>query len=139
MKIICTECGSTNIICEVWMNPNTGEIHHFSDESLEYGACKHCNNYCLLIDVDDTKETVQELYKSFKETNQCEPGYFCCDVMKRNGMRGENVHIKIDKESTADKTYGIDSIYNCKDLNELLSLCDFNEHGLIIVNCRYFM
>ena len=42
------------------MNPNTGEIHHFSDESLEYEACWDCNEYCLLTDVDDTKETLQD-------------------------------------------------------------------------------
>lgn len=101
MKIICTKCGSTNIICEVWMNPNTGEIHHFSDESLEYEACWDCNEYCLLTDVDDTKETLQELYKSFKGSNKREPGYLHCDVMKKDGMKGVNVYIKIGKTGIA--------------------------------------
>ena len=139
MKIICTKCGSTNIICEVWMNPNTGEIHHFSDESLEYEACWDCNEYCLLTDVEDTKETLQELYKSFKGSNKREPGYLHCDVMKKDGMKGVNVYIKIGKTGIADKTYGIDSIYTCKDLDELSSLCDFNKHGFSIVNCICFM
>ena len=104
------------------MNPNTGEIHHFSDESLEYEACWDCNEYCLLTDVDDTKETLQELYKSFKGSNKREPGYLHCDVMKKDGMKGVNVYIKIGKTGIADKTYGIDSIYTCKDLDELSSL-----------------
>ena len=34
MKVICTRCGGTNIACEAIVNPNTGKIIDYLDESL---------------------------------------------------------------------------------------------------------
>lgn len=38
MKVICTRCGGTNIACEAIVNPNTGEIIDYLDESFMHAT-----------------------------------------------------------------------------------------------------
>ena len=40
MKVICTRCGGTNIACEAIVNPNTGKIIDYLDESFMHAARK---------------------------------------------------------------------------------------------------
>jgi hypothetical protein len=39
MKVICTRCGGTNIACEAIVNPNTGKIIDYLDESFMHANC----------------------------------------------------------------------------------------------------
>lgn len=39
MGYICTRCGGTNVVCEAIVNPNTGKIIDYLDESFMHAIC----------------------------------------------------------------------------------------------------
>lgn len=53
MKVICTRCGGTNIACEAIVNPNTGKIIDYLDESFMHANCGDCKEEVVITDVDD--------------------------------------------------------------------------------------
>lgn len=76
MKVICTRCGGTNIACEAIVNPNTGKIIDYLDESFMHANCEGCvfnnskNYYCKdthCIDVD-RKDDIDVIYKEVKRS-----------------------------------------------------------------------
>lgn len=76
MKVICTRCGGTNIACEAIVNPNTGKIIDYLDESFMHASCEGCvfnnskNYYCKdthCIDVD-RKDDIDVIYKEVKRS-----------------------------------------------------------------------
>lgn len=44
MGYICTRCGGTNVVCEAIVNPNTGKIIDYLDESFMHAICSNCEN-----------------------------------------------------------------------------------------------
>lgn len=50
MKVICTRCGGTNIACEAIVNPNTGKIIDYLDESFMHANCGDCKEEVVITD-----------------------------------------------------------------------------------------
>lgn len=51
MKVICTRCGGTNIACEAIVNPNTGKIIDYLDESFMHANCGISENDTICINI----------------------------------------------------------------------------------------
>ena len=43
VKIVCTECGSDDILERAWFNPNTGE--NFGWDESDECYCTHCGKF----------------------------------------------------------------------------------------------
>lgn len=44
-KLVCENCGGTNIMCKAWVDPNSDNvIDSCSDEDIEDNWCDDCEN-----------------------------------------------------------------------------------------------
>lgn len=62
MKVICTRCGGTNIACEAIVNPNTGKIIDYLDESFMHANCGDCKEEVVITDVDRVKKDIDSMF-----------------------------------------------------------------------------
>lgn len=65
MKVICTRCGGTNIACEAIVNPNTGKIIDYLDESFMHANCGDCMDEVEEPTDDDWLNAVSNLFDSY--------------------------------------------------------------------------
>lgn len=143
-KIICTACGSTDVQCEAWINPNTGKVDHYSDESFEYGLCLNCGEFVTLTDVHEEQELIDKEYLEYKDRTGKDPNFLLCGVCDRNGNVYKAVLIRIVPEHTPQDTPtnipdNKNVIYSCYNIEELKRLCDFTDAPFIIDDVRYFL
>lgn len=47
MAVICTKCGSTDVLCEALVNPNTEKVVSYHDGAFMYGYCNNCKDESL--------------------------------------------------------------------------------------------
>lgn len=73
MKVICTRCGGTNIACEAIVNPNTGKIIDYLDESFMHANCGDCKEEVVITDVDRVKKDIDSMFFEFVKKNGKEP------------------------------------------------------------------
>nr|DAO46730.1 MAG TPA: antitoxin [Caudoviricetes sp.] len=73
MKAICTRCGGTNIACEAIVNPNTGKIIDYLDESFMHANCGDCKEEVVITDVDRVKKDIDSMFFKFVKKNGKEP------------------------------------------------------------------
>lgn len=73
MKVICTRCGGTNIACEAIVNPNTGKIIDYLDESFMHANCGDCKEEVVITDVDRVKKDIDSMFFKFVKKNGKEP------------------------------------------------------------------
>lgn len=69
MKVICTRCGGTNIACEAIVNPNTGKIIDYLDESFMHANCGDCKEEVVITDVDRVKKDIDSMFFEFVKKN----------------------------------------------------------------------
>lgn len=55
MGYICTRCGGTNVVCEAIVNPNTGKIIDYLDESFMHAICSNCENEVIISNIEGVK------------------------------------------------------------------------------------
>ena len=69
MKVICTRCGGTNIACGAIVNPNTGKIIDYLDESFMHANCGDCKEEVVITveepTDDDWLNAVSNLFDSY--------------------------------------------------------------------------
>lgn len=53
MGYICTRCGGTNVVCEAIVNPNTGKIIDYLDESFMHAICSNCENEVIISNIEE--------------------------------------------------------------------------------------
>lgn len=75
MKVICTRCGGTNIACGAIVNPNTGKIIDYLDESFMHANCGDCEEEVVITDVDRVKKDIDSMFFKFVKKNGKEPEY----------------------------------------------------------------
>lgn len=75
MKVICTRCGGTNIACEAIVNPNTGKIIDYLDESFMHANCGDCKEEVVITDVDRVKKDIDSMFFKFVKR------YFLLDII----------------------------------------------------------
>lgn len=137
--IVCSVCGKTNVTCEAYINPNTGEIDHFSDESFDHGWCKDCKYGFPLTDVEDTQKDFDNKLMKYVDENGKPPRYAECKIVINTSDENDeddkscirkNAVIKLSCGSDGEKDN--DVLYFC---NGLLNLRDFitpNENFTIL-------
>ena len=81
MKVICTRCGGTNIACEAIVNPNTGKIIDYLDESFMHANCGDCKEEVVITDVDRVKKDIDSMFFEFVKKNGKEPEYVECQIV----------------------------------------------------------
>lgn len=136
MKVICTLCGKTDVTCEAMINPNTKTFANYTDESFSYGWCNNCATGVSLADVEESKSFIQEQYKKFCQSHEHKPSILVCDLVTHQDDRMYNVKIGIGE--FPDGTNADDLYFRCKDMDELITLCDFSDKGFTITECYEF-
>ena len=130
MSVICCECGSTNVLCEAIINPNTKDIIKYEDESLD-GWCVNCDEWQALIDTEKVKSDIDNALNDFKSVHKKEPLYAKCRVII-NDYNGpsENAIIKLSSDKGSNDK---DISFYCNGSEELKSFAEFSEKGFIII------
>lgn len=130
MSVICSKCGSADVLCEAMINPNTKAFENYTDESFLYGWCKVCKIGVILTDTDEVKATIDNAFKKFCEKNGCEPIYVICTITWENDNRCEDVKIKMSADDGDDD----DFFFYCDSFPALKALCDYGGEDFIITD-----
>lgn len=133
--IICSKCGGINILCEAMIEPNTKQFSHYTDESFAYGWCEDCEKGTVLSDVDEVKNYITAEYKVFRESYNMEPQYANCQIVWKDTGETCNVRIMLsaDAEAKDDKAF-----YYCDNIDELISLTEYNDRNFMVIECYGF-
>ena len=70
MGYICTRCGETNVVCEAIVNPNTGKIIDYLDESFMHAICSNCENEVIISNIEGVKHEIDLRFHEFVEKNR---------------------------------------------------------------------
>lgn len=70
MGYICTRCGGTNVACEAIVNPNTGKIIYYFDESFMHAICSNCKNEVIISNIEGVKHEIDLRFHEFVEKNR---------------------------------------------------------------------
>lgn len=128
MKAICTRCGGTNIACEAIVNPNTGKIIDYLDESFMHANCGDCKEEVVITDVDRVKKDIDSMFFEFVKKNGKEPEYVECQIVWKDTEYKEILekslsaiqYLRIHGFSTYMESEGIvNRIMMFKDKNEM--------------------
>lgn len=95
MKVICTRCGGTNIACEAIVNPNTGKIIDYLDESFMHANCGDCKEEVVITDVDRVKKDIDSMFFEFVKKNGKEPEYVECQIVWKDTGDDQRTTIKL--------------------------------------------
>ena len=95
MKVICTRCGGTNIACEAIVNPNTGKIIDYLDESFMHANCGDCKEEVVITDVDRVKKDIDSMFFEFVKKNGEEPEYVECQIVWKDTGDDRRTTIKL--------------------------------------------
>lgn len=86
MGYICTRCGGTNVVCEAIVNPNTGKIIDYLDESFMHAICSNCENEVIISNIEGVKHEIDLRFHEFVEKTGKEPEYVECQIVwKKTG------------------------------------------------------
>lgn len=84
MKVICTRCGGTNIACEAIVNPNTGKIIDYLDESFMHANCGDCKEedrpyecHYLKDLLEDRVARIAKMHEDESYTYNMDDNYWC--------------------------------------------------------------
>lgn len=128
MSVICTKCGSTDVLCEAMINPNTKVFENYTDESFLYGWCNVCKTGKILTDTEDIKAIIDNDFKKFCEKNGCEPIYAICTITWKDDNGCEDVKIKMSGDDGDDDNF----FFYCDSLSNLKALCDYGNEDFIL-------
>lgn len=134
MNTICTRCGSTDVSCEAMINPNTGELRNYTDDSFLFGWCEKCGYGSVLTDTDGIKRDIGKMFQQFMEIHGT-PDYAVCDIVWKKDNKIESVKIGLSKERKSGKDNEV--FFNCSSLRDILSLCEYGKEDFIITAIHY--
>lgn len=123
MAVICTKCGSTNVLCEALVNPNTEKVVSYHDGAFMYGFCENCKDESVIVDTNGVKCDMEISYLKFCKVEKKEPDYAECQIVWKEDGKDERVRIKLSQnvdEATDDTIF-----FYCNGLEELKSLAEF--------------
>lgn len=103
MKVICTRCGGTNIACEAIVNPNTGKIIDYLDESFMHANCGDCKEEVVITDVDRVKKDIDSMFFEFVKKNGEEPEYVECQIVWKDTGDDQRTTIKLSLSINDDE------------------------------------
>ena len=65
MAVICTKCGSTDVLCEALVNPNTEKVVSYHDGAFMQGFCENCKDESVIVDTNGVKCDMEISYLKF--------------------------------------------------------------------------
>jgi hypothetical protein len=133
MKVICTRCGGTNIACEAIVNPNTGKIIDYLDESFIHANCGDCKEEVVITDVDRVKKDIDSMFFEFIKENGKEPEYVECQIVWKGTGNDQRTTMKLSL-SIGDE----DVFYRCNGIESFKSLTEYGTGNFIVIYCLYF-
>lgn len=123
MKVICTRCGGTNIACEAIVNPNTGKIIDYLDESFMHANCGDCKEEVVITDVDRVKKDIDSMFFEFVKKNGKEPEYVECQIVWKDTGDDRRTTIKLSLSINDDDNDNV--FYYCNGIESLKSLVEY--------------
>lgn len=125
MKVICTRCGGTNIACEAIVNPNTGKIIDYLDESFMHANCGDCKEEVVITDVDRVKKDIDSMFFKFVKKNGKEPEYVECQIVWKDTGDDQRTTIKLSLSINDDDNDNV--FYYCNGIESLKSDIEYKE------------
>lgn len=140
MKVICTRCGGTNIACEAIVNPNTGKIIDYLDESFMHANCGDCKEEVVITDVDRVKKDIDSMFFEFVKKNGKEPEYAECQIVWKDTGDDQRTTIKLSLSINGRWTQAAEELVSscgltedeCRELQEESG--SFNDEMLDFIN-----
>lgn len=136
MKVICTRCGGTNIACEAIVNPNTGKIIDYLDESFMHANCGDCKEEVVITDVDRVKKDIDSMFFEFVKKNGEEPEYVECQIVWKDTGDDQRTTIKLSLSINDDDNDNV--FYHCNGIESLKSLVEYGVGEFIVIYCWSF-
>lgn len=133
-KIICVKCGSANVACEAFINPNTKDFKRFTCEAFEYGYCYDCGDSSFLTDVDEVLQDIKKNYEDYKRERGKEPAMVSCRIVWKDTFDELDVLIRMSEELADNDNF----FFYCFDLSDLESLVDVGMNEFIIIQIYNF-
>lgn len=130
MKVICTRCGGTNIACEAIVNPNTGKIIDYLDESFMHANCGDCKEEVVITDVDRVKKDIDSMFFEFVKKNGKEPEYVECQIVWKDTGDDQRTTIKLSLSINDDDNDNV--FYYCNGIESLKSLVEIAYNGILM-------
>lgn len=137
MKVICTRCGGTNIACEAIVNPNTGKIIDYLDESFMHANCGDCKEEVVITDVDRVKKNIDSMFFGFVKKNGKEPEYVECQIVWKDTGDDQRTTIKLSLSINDDDNDNV--FYYCNGIESLKSLVEYGVGEFIVIDCWSFL
>lgn len=91
MAVICTKCGSTDVLCEALVNPNTEKVVSYHDGAFMYGFCENCKDESVITDTNGIKCDMEISYLKFCKVEKKEPDYAECQIVWKEDGKDERV------------------------------------------------
>ena len=136
MKVICTRCGGTNIACEAIVNPNTGKIIDYLDESFMHAICSNCENEVIISNIEGVKHEIDLRFHEFVEKTGKEPEYVECQIVRKETGDEQRKTIKLSLSINDDDNDNV--FYHCNGIESLKSLVEYGVGEFIVIDCWSF-
>lgn len=135
-ETICCKCGGKHITCEAFINPNTQEFDHYTDESFLYGWCDNCKEGTVLSNIKEVKTEMEKRFRNFIDVHKREPELAECIIRWKDSLDAEKVVISLTDISskTDDRIF-----FYCKSLSDLHSLAEYGNEDFIVTECIRFI
>lgn len=136
MKVICTRCGGTNVVCEAIVNPNTEKIIDYFDGAFMHANCSDCEDEVIVTDVDGVKKDIDSMFSRFVERHGREPEYSECQIVWKDTGDDQRVTIKLSLSIDDDDNDNV--FYYCNGIELLKSLAEYGAGEFIVTDCWSF-
>lgn len=134
MGYICTRCGGTNVACEAIVNPNTGKIIDYFDESFKHAICSNCENEVIISNIEEVKHEIDLRFHEFVERTGREPEWVECQIVWKETGDDQRVTIKLSSGISDDDDNNV--FYYCNGIESLKLLTEYTPyHTFIITDC----
>ena len=136
MGYICTRCGGTNVVCEAIVNPNTGKIIDYLDESFMHAICSNCENEVIISNIEGVKHEIDLRFHEFVEKTGKEPEYVECQIVRKKTGNEQRKTIKLSLSINDDDND--DVFYYCNGIESFKQLAEYGMGEFIVTGCWNF-
>lgn len=136
MGYICTRCGGTNVVYEAIVNPNTGKIIDYLDESFMHAICSNCENEVIISNIEGVKHEIDLRFHEFVEKTGKEPEYVECQIVWEKTGNEQRKTIKLSLGINDDDND--DVFYYCNGIESFKQLTEYGVGEFIVTFCWSF-
>lgn len=136
MGYICTRCGGTNVVCEAIVNPNTGKIIDYLDESFMHAICLNCENEVIISNIEGVKHEIDLRFHEFVEKTGKEPEYVECQIVRKKTGDEQRKTMKLSLNINDDDN---DDVFcYCNGIESFKQLAEYGMGEFIVTFCWSF-